>query len=114
MKIIKIFLFIFGFVALAIVAYLAVFGRALSQNENHARILFALPQATAGKAVAIGDGKYFSKNSEPFINEMKNQGFEFTEQMGAGYFFTKGGKSYLSIGRMYSSHFMVFNVPVKK
>jgi len=44
----KIFLVIFILIALAVIAYLAVFGRALLQNENHGAIFFSLPQALAG------------------------------------------------------------------
>jgi hypothetical protein len=103
-----------GILLLAGISYLAVFGRALAQPENHVRIFFSLPQVIAGKAVAIGGGKYFSKSPALFIGEMETQGFKFSEQMGSGYFFAKDGENYLSTGRMYSSHFMVFDAPVKR
>ena len=108
-----IFVLIVGTLLSAGAAYLAVFGRALAQPENHARIFCALPQAMVDKSVAIGDGKYFSKDSGPFIEEMAKQGFVYVERMGSGYFFTKEGESYISTGRMYSSHFMLFSLPEK-
>lgn len=109
----KIFLVIFILIALAVIAYLAVFGRALLQNENHGAIFFSLPQALAGKAAAIGNGQYLSKEPQPFIKEMESQGFKFTEQMGAGYIFTKDRQNYVSTSWMSSSHFMVFGYAQK-
>ncbi len=64
-----------------------------------------------GKAVKIDDVKYFARTKDSFITEMANQGFTFTEQMGAGYLFEKDDVKYFSESRMYSSHFMVFTHP---
>lgn len=105
---------VLGVILIFVIAYLAVFGRALSQKENHIGIVFALPKVILGSGVArIDDKTYLSKNSISFVQVMEKQGFTYTEQLGAGYFFEKDGNSYLSIGKMYSSHFMVFTYPTK-
>lgn len=94
--------------------YAAVFGRALGQNENHAGIFLALPKVIFGREAVLVDAKtYLAQDPKSFIAEIEKQGFEFTEQMGAGYFFKKDGENYISIGRMYSSGFMLFSVPEK-
>jgi len=96
-------------------AYFFVFGRALQQDENHKAILLHLPVVIiTHKAVKIDDKTFFAANKESFIERMKRDGFVFTEQMGAGYFFNKDGISYVSESRMYSSHFMVFTIPKEK
>lgn len=93
-------------------AYLLVFGRAIKQEENHIGIAFALPQIMLGKnAVRIDEENYLSKDTKHFIEAMEEQGFTHIEQMGAGHFFEKEGKRYLSTSRMYSSHFMLFTIP---
>jgi hypothetical protein len=103
---------ILGVVLLITLAYLAVFGRALKQTENHFVIALALPRAIlSSEAVRIDGQKYLAANKFSFLKAMERQGFFYTDQMGSGYFFKKGDNSYLATGRMYSSHFMVFTFP---
>ena len=100
------------FISLSGLAYLAVFGRALGQRENHVGVAWALPRAVFGsQAVRVDDKTYLAKNPVFFIKEMEGRGFGYVEQMGAGYFFEKDGAGYISIGRMYSSQFMLFDEP---
>jgi len=104
---------IFGIILLLCFTYFLIFSQALSQEENHLGIALALPKLILGTdAVKIDNEKYLTKNSDSLIKAMENQGFVFLEQMGAGYFFEKDGERYLSTGRMYSSHFMVFSIPL--
>jgi hypothetical protein len=108
----KVIALIFGIILLLCFTYLLIFGRALSQDENHLGIALALPKLILGAdAVKIDNEKYLTKNSDSLVKAMENQGFAYLEQMGAGYFFEKNGERYLSTSRMYSSHFMVFTVP---
>ena len=101
--------FIFGVILTSGLVYFVVFGRALSQPENHLGILFALPKVIFGsEVVRIDDKKYLAKDANAFIQEMAKQGFGYTEQMGSGYFFRKDEKKYLTVGQMYSSYFMIF------
>lgn len=94
-------------------AYLAIFGRALKQAENHFGIFFALPKVIfSSEAVAIDNQKYLAKNTTAFIKTMEAEGFSYIDQMGSGHFLEKDGVRYLSVSQMYSSHFMVFTVPV--
>lgn len=97
-----------------ILIYVVVFGRALGQDENHFAIVRALPEAILNKnTVRIDNETYLAAGSDRFIEEMERQGFIFSEQMGAGYFFKKNGADYISLSRMYSSKFMLFSVPTK-
>jgi hypothetical protein len=92
--------------------YFAIFGRALNQDENYLGIALVLPKVIlTSEAVRIDDQKYLTKNQDSFIELMEQQGFNFVEQMGSGYFFEKNGSSYISTSKMYSSHFMVFTSP---
>ncbi len=98
---------------LAVSAYLAIFGRALKQGENDGRLLLALPQAIfSSQAVSIGGTLYLARDGDAFINTMESQGFEFVEQAGAGYFFRKDGRPYISTSRQYSSRFRIFTNPM--
>ena len=99
-------------VSISVLIYLAVFGRALSQEEDHINIAISLPKVILTSRVAqISDGKYLSSNIDSFIEEMKGQGFSHIDQMGSAYIFTNNGKEYISSGRMYSSYFMIFTYP---
>jgi hypothetical protein len=93
-------------------AYLAVLGRALRQNENHIAIVLALPKvALTGGVARVGDGKFLTANREAFIRDMACQGYAHTDQLGSGYLFEKGGQTYLATSRQYSSRLMVFSWP---
>lgn len=103
--------FFWIFIALS-TAYIIVFGRALSQNENHIGIALAVPRViVSSKAVRIDDEGYLAYKPEAFIKSMGAQGFIHTERLGSAYFFMKDGKRYIASGRMYSSFFMVFTQP---
>jgi hypothetical protein len=107
------FLVVISFFVILLVAYLAVFGRALGQPENHFGIFLALPKTVFGSdAVRIDDQTYLAKNKASFIKTMERQGFTYVEQIGSGYILKKGNERYLSVSRMYSSYFMVFTDPV--
>lgn len=103
---------VLGILLLAGVVYIAVFGRALRQDEDHAAILFAIPRVLLDSEVArIGGEKYFVKDTRAFIKEMERQGYVHIEQMGAGHVFSKDSDRHMAVGRMYSSYFMVFTHP---
>ena len=103
---------VLGAILLLAIIYLVIFGRALSQPENHLAITLALPKVIlSSEAVRIDDKTYLAKDSSSFIKAMERQEFTFVEQMGSGYFFKKNGDNYISVSRMYSSHFMVFTIP---
>ncbi len=95
-------------------SYLLVFGRALGQQADHIGIVFALPEAALGSGVArVDDRTYLAKDTAAFVEAMGRQGFVHVEQLGAGHLFQKDGIRYLSVGRMYSSHFTVFTRPAE-
>lgn len=101
-------------VLVLVIAYLVVFGRALQQDENHLGVALALPRLMLGSdAVPIDKAKFLSKDASHFVKAMERQGFVYTDQEGAGYEFQKNGRTYMSISRMYSSHFMIFSYPGK-
>jgi hypothetical protein len=101
-----------GAILLLVVIYLVIFGRALSQSENHVGIALAIPRVIlSSEAVLIDDKNYLVKDPSSFVKAMEQQGFIYVEQMGSGYFFRKDGNNYISTSRMYSSHFMVFTIP---
>jgi hypothetical protein len=66
----------------------------------------------SSEAAQIDAKTYLAKNTNSFIAAMNKQGFTYIEQLGSGYFFQKDGIRYISISRMYSSHFMVFTYPL--
>jgi hypothetical protein len=108
----RILISIFGAIILLASIYLVIFGRALNQQENHLAIALALPKVIlSSEAVRIDDKTYLAKDTPSFIKVMEQQGFIYVEQMGSGYFFKKNGDNYISVSRMYSSHFMVFTIP---
>ena len=103
---------IFGPMALLDLIYFVIFGRALGQQENHIGIALALPKVIlTSEVVRVDDETYLTKNRTSFVKAMEQQGFTYVEQMGLGHFFTKDGKNYPSMGRMYSSYFMLFSHP---
>jgi len=103
---------IFGPMALLGLIYFAVFGRALGQQENHIGIALALPKVIlSSEVVRVDEETYLTKSRTSFVKAMEQQGFTYVEQMGAGHFFRKDGKNYPSMGRMYSSYFMLFSHP---
>jgi len=107
----KILLVCLGVIITIFLAYLVIFGRALRQAENHLGIVLALPKVIMSAAVArIDDETYLAKNSLSYLEFMKRQGYDFTEQMGSGYFFEKNEKKYIAVSRMYSSYFMIFTI----
>jgi hypothetical protein len=61
-----------------------------------------------------GDNRYMtkSKNGREIINKlMRNQGYEFTEQMGSGYFFrSKGGENMIAVHRYYSRYYSLWKI----
>ena len=95
-----------------VLVYLAVFGRALKQSENHFGIFLTLPEVIfSSEAVAIDSQKYLARNTTAFIKTMEAKGFSYIDQMGSGHFLERDGVRHLSISRMYSSYFMTFTVP---
>jgi len=105
---------VFGAILFLSIIYLAVFGRALRQPENHMAIAFALPRIILNsEAVHLDEKTILAKDAASFIKAMEQQGFVYVDQLGAGHFFKKDGDGYVSISRMYSSHFMVFTYPIK-
>ena len=102
----------FGAVVFLVLMYLAVFGRALGQRENHVAIAIALPKVfLTSKPVRIDEQTYLAKDIFSFTKAMESQGFIHIEQLGSGHIFEKDGKRYISVSRMYSSRFMIFTYP---
>lgn len=107
-----IFFVIFWIVVFSAIMYLVLFGRALGQQENHMAIIIALPKVfLTSKPVRIDEQTYLTKGISSFTREMENQGFVHIEQLGSVHIFEKNGKRYISVSRMYSSHFMIFTYP---
>jgi len=107
----KILLICLGVIITIFLIYLVIFGRALKQAENHLGIALALPRVIINSGVARVDGKtYLARNSSSYIEFMKREGYDFIEQMGAGYLFEKNEQKYIAVSRMYSAHFMVFTI----
>jgi hypothetical protein len=103
--------FLFCLTLLLCGTYIAVFGRALRQKENHLAIALRVPKALlSDHAVPVGE-KYLAKDSASFITAMALNEFMFVEQMGAGYFFEKNGVKFVASGQMYSRYLMIFTEP---
>jgi len=112
MKYKKILIAIFCLTLFIGLGYLVVFGRALGQPANHLAIALVLPKVIlSSEAIKIDNETYLTKDSLSFISKMENQGFNHIEQLGAAYVFEKGGVKYVSISKMYSSHFRLFSQP---
>ena len=109
----KIFKIIAGFIVCIVILYLLIFGRALTQDENHKGILLALPKVIlSSKAVPIDEKTYLARDLDSFVRAMEQKGFEHVDTEGSAHLFTtKDGRNYVSISRMYSSHFMLFSYP---
>jgi hypothetical protein len=104
-----IIIILIGIITIVLLAYLAIFGRALGQSENHLGIALALPKVLFSSAVVrIDDKTYLAKNTTDFNAYMKQQGYINTEQLGSGHFFEKNGLNYIATSRMYSSLLMIF------
>lgn len=61
----------------------------------------------------IGENKYIAKSDNPEIIKsfMKNKGYDFTEQMGSGYFFkSPAGTSAVAIHRYYSRFYSLWTI----
>ncbi len=100
------------FVLLCVLIYIAVFGRALRQPENHTAIARALPQALlTSEAIRVDEETILARNTEAFREAMIREGFTYEEQMGAGHILRKGDQRYMSSSRMYSSQMMLFSYP---
>lgn len=65
----------------------------------------------------IDGDRYMTKSwngQERIIEVMKNQGYEFIEQMGSGYFFkSKSGESIVVVHRHYSRYYSLWSFPDK-
>lgn len=103
-------LVIFTSLAILVLVYLAVFGRALRQPENHLGIFLTLPSVFFTDVARVDESTYLSKNSNAFVSFMEQQGYVYVEQLGSGHFFEKNGEKYLAVSRMYSSFFLVFTL----
>lgn len=100
-----------GFFLLVIFGYLAVFGRALRQGDDHVGIALALPKVLCSGGVAEVDPRtYVTTDGATFRTYMEERGFVQIEQLGSTRFYEKEGIRYLASGRMYSAFFMVFHV----
>jgi len=98
---------------LFVFAYVAVFGRALGQDENHLSILLHVPQAALGShAVLLNTEQYLAKNATAFLKTIEEDGYVFLEQLGSGYVLGKDNNHYVSTSHAYSSHFLLFTTPV--
>lgn len=65
----------------------------------------------------IGENKYITKSDNPEIIKsfMKERGYEFTEQMGAGYLFqSSGGASAVAVHRYYSRYYSLWSITENK
>lgn len=104
-------IFLSGFFLLGALVYLAVFGRALMQEEDHLSIALALPKTIiSGGVTSVNSHTYLAPDTAVFLEYMKERGFVHIEQLGSAHFFEKSGVHYLVSGRMYSAYFMVFSI----
>lgn len=100
-----------GFFLLVIFGYLAVFGRALRQGDDHVGIALALPRVALNGGVAEIDPRtYVTTDGATFRSYMEEHGYTQIDQLGSTRFYEKLGTRYLATGRMYSAFFMVFHV----
>lgn len=61
----------------------------------------------------IGENKYISRSNDPEIIKsfMKEKGYNFTEQMGAGYMFlSEAGKGAVAVHRYYSRYYSLWSI----
>jgi predicted membrane protein len=110
----KIVVVFFMIIVLVAVGYIAVFGRALKQQENHVAIAKVLREAfLSPEAIRVDNETLLARDLQSFKNSMIKEGFTYEEQMGASHVLRKEGRRYMSTSRMYSSHFMLFSYPVR-
>lgn len=103
-----------GTLGILALIYEVIFGRALTQKENHVGILLTLPEVLMSSTHVgkVDNTTYLSQSPIDFIAAMKTKGFEHQEQLGSAHFFMKNSQRFVSHSRMYSSYFMLFQNPV--
>nr|MDD3720534.1 hypothetical protein [Candidatus Gracilibacteria bacterium] len=104
-------------IVLYCVSFLIVFRGVLFQEGNPlyvAKAVLIIPFADEGFSNIVED-KYLTNNSysvERLEVFMFKKGYTFIEQMGAGYVFKdKYGNKKIVTGRMFTKHFIVYNIP---
>ncbi|MDO4246034.1 MAG: hypothetical protein Q4C89_08435 [Deinococcus sp.] len=96
--------------------WLGLNSAALNRQEPNAAELFSAAPAVyfTGKPkhfqTGSAGGRYLLRDAEQIRPLLLNQGWQFTEQMGAGYFFEKDGRRAVAICKMFSRYFSVCNV----
>ena len=96
--------------------WLGLNASALQKQEPKAGELFAAAPAVyfTGKPKHFQTGgtggRYLLKDAKQIQPLLLNQGWQFVEQLGAGYFFEKDKRRTVATCRMFSRHFSVCNV----
>ena len=113
----KMVLLITSLIVLALGVFIIFYSSIIFQEGNPWPQMKGIAQLTFGnKAVVkldIGENKYITKSDNPEIIKtfMKDKGYEFTEQMGAGYLFESGsGTSAVAVHRYYSRYYSLWSI----
>ena len=112
----KIILLIF-FLIILVIGILVFYSNVIFQEDNPWPQIKGIVQLNFGDKdvvkLSIGTNKYITKSDNPEIIKsfMKNKGYNFTEQMGSGYFFkSSDGKSAVATHRYYSRYYSLWSI----
>ena len=101
-------------IAILVVALIFYLMPVILQEGNPLPVIAAVIKVETGSSeiVPISSTKYLQKAgpSEPLVRLMESKGLRFIEQLGAGYFFTYNGETFLVSSRMLTTRYMVFEL----
>jgi hypothetical protein len=94
-----------------------LFSRLLFQEGNPWPQVKGIAELTFGNADMVklsgSDNKYLTKSKggwETVDSFLKNKGYEFTEQMGSGYFYKSSNGNIVMTRRQYSRFYVIWNI----
>ena len=93
------------------------FSSVIFQEGNPCPQINGIAQLTFGKSDIVKlsgpDNKYLTKNRggwESIDSFLKNEGYEFTEQMGSGYFYRSSSSDIVMTRRQYSRFYVIWKI----
>ncbi len=112
----KMLLFV-SMIILLIGAFLFLYSPVIFQEDNPWPEIKAILQLTFGGSDMVNlpgsDNKYLTKSQNGFEtiqSYMKDRGYEFTDQMGSGYFYKSSDKTVVLTRRQYSRFYMIWTI----
>lgn len=116
----KILLFVFT-AFLIVGVFLSLYSSAIFQEGNPWPQIKGITQLTFGKSDMIklsgSENNYLTKSKggwDAVDNFLKNKGYEFTEQMGSGYFYKSSDSNIVLVRRQYSRFYAIWAITENK